>query len=237
MSSKKSVGLIVVKIKKIVAEKTVDLAEAAIWRVTGRKPGLYKVTKDGLLNGALTLGTLDGANVEIRQEVGDDNFFLFGLTADEVIARKRAGYRPRDEYERNPDYWRRDADGRRLPLVEGKTILIVAEQNAQSLRFLSGQTSWYNPRPEEIAACSPFLETQLDLIAPRVVVTLGNFATKLLLDTKEGITKLRGRSFPYRDGVLIPVLHPSAVLRNGGAALAQARADFVAIKRALDGAA
>jgi DNA polymerase len=94
-----------------------------------------------------------------------------------------------------------------------------------------------DPRPEEIAACSPFLETQLDLIAPRVVVTLGNFATKLLLDTKEGITKLRGREFPYRDGVLIPVLHPSAVLRNGGAALARARADFVVIRRALDGAA
>ena len=94
-----------------------------------------------------------------------------------------------------------------------------------------------DPRPEEIAACSPFLETQLDLIAPRVVVTLGNFATKLLLDTKEGITKLRGRAFPYRDGVLIPVLHPSAVLRNGGAALAQARADFVVIRRTLDGAA
>jgi starch phosphorylase len=54
-----------------------------------------------MMNGALTLGTLDGANVEIRQAVGDDNFFLFGLTADEVIARKRAGYRPREEYERN----------------------------------------------------------------------------------------------------------------------------------------
>jgi starch phosphorylase len=39
--------------------------------------------------------------VEIREAVGDENFFLFGLTADEVIERKRAGYRPRDEYERN----------------------------------------------------------------------------------------------------------------------------------------
>ncbi|MEY3360871.1 MAG: hypothetical protein RL531_590, partial [Actinomycetota bacterium] len=90
-----------------------------------------------------------------------------------------------------------------------------------------------NPAPEEIAACAPFLEGQLDLVAPRVVVTLGNFATRSLLDTKVGITKLRGRVFPYRDGVLIPVLHPSAVLRNGAAALAQARADFVTIERTL----
>jgi DNA polymerase len=91
-----------------------------------------------------------------------------------------------------------------------------------------------DPLPHEIEACRPYLESQVDFIDPRLVVTLGNFATKLLLGTKEGITKLRGKEFPYRDGaVLIPALHPSAVLRGGGPALAQARADFVVIKRAL----
>ncbi|MET0276119.1 MAG: uracil-DNA glycosylase [Acidimicrobiia bacterium] len=91
-----------------------------------------------------------------------------------------------------------------------------------------------DPLPFEIEQCSPYLDGQLAFVDPAVVVTLGNFATKLLLATKEGITKLRGREFPYRDhGVLIPVLHPSAVLRNGGTALAQARADFVVVKRAL----
>jgi len=90
-----------------------------------------------------------------------------------------------------------------------------------------------DPLPAEIDACRPFLEAQLGFLGPSVLVTLGNFATKLLLDTKDGITKLRGREFRYGDAVLVPTLHPAAVLRTGGIALAQARADFVLVKRAL----
>ena len=91
-----------------------------------------------------------------------------------------------------------------------------------------------DPLPVEIDACRPYLEAQLDFLAPRGVVTLGNFATRLLTGTKLGITKVRGQEFPFRgDAVLIPTLHPAAVLRNGGTALAESRADFVLVKRAL----
>jgi uracil-DNA glycosylase family 4 len=74
-----------------------------------------------------------------------------------------------------------------------------------------------NPLPPEIEACTPFLKRQLAIIKPKLVVTLGNFSTRFLLETEEGITKLRGRLFDSRFGFkVLPTLHPAAVLRNMG---------------------
>ncbi len=55
-----------------------------------------------MMNGALTIGTLDGANVEMHQQLGDENIFLFGLTADQVVQLKNQGYIPANYYNSNP---------------------------------------------------------------------------------------------------------------------------------------
>ncbi|MGH9305050.1 MAG: uracil-DNA glycosylase [Acidimicrobiales bacterium] len=90
-----------------------------------------------------------------------------------------------------------------------------------------------DPLPAEVAACRHFLDSQLDLVAPKVVVTLGNFAARTLLQTTEGVTRLRGRTYSFGGKVLVPTFHPAAALRGGGVVVAQMRADLVRAKRAL----
>ena len=71
-----------------------------------------------------------------------------------------------------------------------------------------------NPDEDEMKTCIPFLEKQLRIIAPEIVCTLGNIATRAMLDTDMGITKLRGR-FHERSGIkVMPTYHPSYLLRD-----------------------
>ncbi|HZA83473.1 MAG TPA: uracil-DNA glycosylase [Actinomycetes bacterium] len=73
-----------------------------------------------------------------------------------------------------------------------------------------------DPQPDEIDACRPWLDAQIRLVDPRVVVTLGNFAAKTLLDTTTGITRLRGRTYPFQGRQLLPTFHPAAALHAQG---------------------
>jgi uracil-DNA glycosylase len=72
-----------------------------------------------------------------------------------------------------------------------------------------------NPQPDEIEACNPFLWKQIELIHPRVICTLGNFAAQTLLEKKVAITKVRGQYFQVRNFFVYPMLHPAAVLHQG----------------------
>jgi len=90
-----------------------------------------------------------------------------------------------------------------------------------------------DPEPLEIASCRPYLDRQVELIDPKVVVTLGNFAARTLLGTTEGIRTLRGRAYPFRGGQLVPTYHPAFALRSGGEIMAEMRADLVRAKRLL----
>ena len=91
-----------------------------------------------------------------------------------------------------------------------------------------------DPRPEEIEACRPWLEQQLGPDRPPG----GGHASatsprRRSCETKEGITKVRGRSYPFGAAVLIPTFHPAAILRGGAQQMAQMRADLVRAKQAL----
>jgi DNA polymerase len=91
-----------------------------------------------------------------------------------------------------------------------------------------------DPRPDEIEACKPYLQDQIRMIEPEVVMTLGNFATKLLLRTETGITRLRGQRYDWWLGAtLIPTFHPAAALRGGERVKDQMREDFELVRSVL----
>jgi uracil-DNA glycosylase len=95
-----------------------------------------------------------------------------------------------------------------------------------------------DPQPLEIAACEPYLFEQVRLIEPKVVCTLGNFATKLLTGSQTGITRVRGtpqlHELGGRNVFLLPLFHPAAALRTP-AVKETLRADFATIPGLLSG--
>ena len=91
-----------------------------------------------------------------------------------------------------------------------------------------------NPKSDEIIACKPWLDYQLDLVSPKVIVTLGNFASKLLLNTDTGITRLRDRSYDFFGRHLVPTFHPAAALRGGASVLACMRSDLIRAKHLIE---
>jgi DNA polymerase len=71
-----------------------------------------------------------------------------------------------------------------------------------------------NPRTNEIEKCQRFLLKQIELISPKIIVTMGNIPTRYFLNKTEGITSLRGRFYPYHDIRIMPTFHPSYLVRN-----------------------
>jgi DNA polymerase len=94
-----------------------------------------------------------------------------------------------------------------------------------------------DPLPDEIEACNPYLVEQIRLVDPRVIVTLGNFATRVILERPTAISRVRGQPYPWRGRVVIPTYHPAAVLRGGGdasAAMHAIREDFAMVRSTLE---
>ncbi len=72
-----------------------------------------------------------------------------------------------------------------------------------------------DPEPDEVETCKPFLMQQIELINPKVICTLGNWATQTILGRKVGITKVRGQVIKHENVTIFPLLHPAAALHQG----------------------
>jgi uracil-DNA glycosylase family 4 len=92
-----------------------------------------------------------------------------------------------------------------------------------------------DPRPDEIDSCKGYLKRQIELIDPTVVITLGNFSTKLLLKTTTGITRMRGRAYEWWGRFLVPTFHPAAALRGGERVTNDIREDLAIVRSIIDG--
>lgn len=92
-----------------------------------------------------------------------------------------------------------------------------------------------DPTKDEINRCGAFLEAQISFVQPKVIVPVGNFATRYVLQTKEGITKLRGKTFARANSVVIPTVHPAYVLRNGKRVEEDMRKDLLLVNQILEG--
>jgi uracil-DNA glycosylase family 4 len=92
-----------------------------------------------------------------------------------------------------------------------------------------------DPRDDEIDSCKLYLRRQLTLVDPKVVLTLGNFASKLLLRTNEGITRLRGQAYPWWNRYLVPTFHPAAALRGSARVLDDMRFDMGLVRSVISG--
>lgn len=98
-----------------------------------------------------------------------------------------------------------------------------------------------DPQQDEIDACRPYLEAQLAHMKPTVIVTLGNFATRFILERPIGITRARGQKYQVRGATVIPTFHPAAALRGGSfggiSTMDALRQDMALVKQVLDEAA
>src|SRR5689334_18874326 len=143
----------------------------------------------------------------------------------------------------------RDEDIEGLPFVgrSGKLLdrMIAAIGLDRSTAYIANVIPWRppgnrTPTPQETQICLPFIQRQIELVNPEVLVTLGNPSTQTLLGTREGIMRTRGRWFDYDTGTRViralPTFHPAYLLRSP-AYKRLAWQDLRAVRKALNGAA